>query len=166
MHTAYLVNVTVHVLAAMIWLGGMFFLGLIGAPVLRGVEPPTLRQMLFRELGLRFRTAGWIAIAVLVLTGIGNLQFRGWLHWEGGLGSAAFWGTPLGTTLACKLAAVAVMIVVSAIHDFVVGPAASRAEPGTPEAMALRLRASWLARANALVGLVLIVAAVRLARGG
>ena len=65
----YYVNVTVHVLAALLWLGGMFFLGVVGAPVLRAVNPPALRQELFQRLGLRFRTIGWWAIGVLVILG-------------------------------------------------------------------------------------------------
>jgi uncharacterized membrane protein len=47
----YFVNVTVHVFAALLWLGGMFFLAVVGAPVLRSVEPPELRAQLFRRLG-------------------------------------------------------------------------------------------------------------------
>ena len=162
---SYHVVVTLHVLAALLWLGGMFFLGVVGAPVLRAIEPAELRQRLFHLLGMRFRTVGWIAIGVLVVTGTHMLRARGLLAWSGVLGSAAFWRTPLGVALAFKLAAVTTMIVVSAVHDFLVGPAASRATAGSPEAVALRRRAALLARLNALVGLVLVVAAVRLARG-
>ena len=39
MSALYYINVTIHVLAAMLWLGGMFFLGAVGAPVLRAIEP-------------------------------------------------------------------------------------------------------------------------------
>ena len=80
-------------------------------------------------------------------------------------GSAAFWRSAFGMTLAAKLTAVVTMIVVSAVHDFLLGPAAGRAPPGSPQAIALRRRAALLARANALVGLLLVIAAVRLARG-
>ena len=162
----YLTAVTLHVLAALFWLGGMFFLGVVGAPALRGVEPAALRQQLFNELGVRFRNAGWVAIATLVTTGIIVLHERGLLHWDGVFGSAAFWGTSLGRALAVKLLAVAIMIVVSAVHDFALGPMASRLEAGTPEALAMRKKAAMLARVNALVGLVVVLAAVRLARGG
>ena len=161
----YYANVTVHLLAALLWLGGMFFLAAVGAPVLRTLEPAELRVRLFQALGERFRTVGWIAISVLVVTGVINLHFRRLLEpalWT----DPAFWGTPLGTALAWKLAAVAVMVLISAVHDFVSGPAASRAAPGTPAAFRARRRASWLARVNALVGIVVVVAAVRLARGG
>jgi len=39
----YYLNVTIHVLAAMVWLGGMLFFAAVGAPVLRKVESPQLR---------------------------------------------------------------------------------------------------------------------------
>lgn len=160
----YYVNVTIHVLAAMLWLGGMFFLGVVGAPALRAVEPAVLRQRLFQQLGVRFRSVGWIAITVLVLTGLVNLHYRGWLHWDSVLASPAFWKTSVGTALAIKLLSVTVMIVVSAVHDFVLGPLAGRMQAGTPQAIAFRKRAAWLARINALLGVVVVVAAVRLPR--
>ena len=162
----YYLNVTVHVLAAMLWLGGMFFLGIVGAPVLRAVQPDALRQRLFQELGQRFRTAGWWAMAVLVLTGTVNLHYRGWLHWHGVFDAGSFWSTPAGHALGAKLVAVVVMIAMELVHDFIQGPRAARAIAGSVEAVRLRRRAAWLARINALVGVLLVAAAVRLARGG
>lgn len=163
MGALYIVNVTLHVLAALLWLGGMFFLALVGAPLLRGVEPPQLRQRLFHQLGSRFRTVGWVSIAVLLVTGTLNLYFHGWLPL---MGQGTFWRTALGHTLAAKLAAVTIMVTVSAIHDFIDGPRAGRVAPGSPESLRLRRRASMMARVNAIVGLILVVVAVRLARGG
>lgn len=163
MGLAYFSSVTLHVLAALLWLGGMFFLAVVGAPLLRGVEPPQLRQRLFQQLGMRFRTVGWIAIAILLVTGTLNLHFRGWLPL---MGRADFWRTAVGHTLALKLLAVTTMVTVSAIHDFIDGPRAGRAAPGSPRALRMRRRASIMARVNAIVGLVVVIAAVRLARGG
>ena len=161
----YVANVTIHVLAALLWLGGMFFLAVVGAPVLRAVEPAELRAELFRRLGERFRGVGWIAIGVLLVTGVLNLQFRGMLSADVLL-AASFWRTPYGSMLAVKVGAVTAMLLIQAVHDFGVGPAASRVRPGTPEMLALRRRAAWLARSSALLGLVVVIAAVRLARGG
>jgi uncharacterized membrane protein len=161
----YYVNVTIHVLAAMLWLGGMLFLGVVGAPVLRAVEPPELRQTLFHQLGLRFRAVGWWAIGVLLVTGVINLYFRGWLDASAPLGQSAFWRSGTGHALMAKLTAVAVMLIVSAIHDFGIGPRAGREIAGSPRALDLRRRAALLARVNALVGVVVVIAAVRLARG-
>ncbi|HEX7088915.1 MAG TPA: DUF4149 domain-containing protein [Longimicrobiales bacterium] len=160
----YYLNVTLHVLAAFLWLGGMLFLAVVGAPVLRKVEPPELRAELFRRLGAQFRAVGWIAITLLLATGVGNLYFRGLLRWDV-LGDGTFWRTPYGHTLAAKLGTVAAMVLLSAVHDFVVGPLSSRVRAGTPGALRLRRRAALLARLNAVIGIILVAIAVRLARG-
>jgi uncharacterized membrane protein len=165
MHPLYWISVSLHVLSAMLWLGGMLFLGIVGAPALRAVEPATLRQQLFHSLGVRFRSAGWAAIAVLVLTGFVNMHFRGLLQWSGVLDDSEFWATSVGHALAAKLVLVTIMLAVSAVHDFILGPAAGRVVAGSAEALHLRRRAALLARANALAGVLLVLAATRLARG-
>lgn len=165
MRSLYLLSVTLHLLAAMLWLGGMFFLALVGAPVLRRVESAPLRSELFNRLGVRFRVVGWIAMSLLVVTGIANLSFRGVLDPDT-LGSASFWQGPYGQTLGWKLTIVVVMVSLSAVHDFLLGPRVARLPPGSAEAAVGRRRASWLARFNAVLGVALVAAAVRLARGG
>lgn len=162
----YYLIVTVHVLAALLWLGGMFFLALVGAPVLRRVEPARLRQELFQQLGLRARAVGWWSLATLLVTGFVMLEHRGLLQWDGVFANAAFWRTSLGIALAVKLVAVTCMLVISVVHDFFLGPAAGRAPAGSPEAIRLRRHAALLARGSAIIGLVIVLAAVRLARGG
>ena len=159
----YYVNVTIHVLAALLWLGGMFFLAVVGAPTLRTVEPPQLRQQLFNALGTRFRSAGWVAISVLLVTGVINLAYRGWLNWSL-LSSPSFWRTTTGKALAVKLIAVVLMVSLSLVHDFILGPRAGAARPGSPEAIKLRKRSAMNARIEAIIGLILVAAAVRLTR--
>ncbi len=164
MPTAYVLIVTIHVLAAIVWLGGMIFFALV-APILRGIEDDAFRASLFDKLGRRFRLVGWICIALLLVTGVGQLHFRGW--WGADVWSApGFWSTRLGVALAWKLALVALMVGVQGVHDFWLGPAAGRAEPGAKDAQRLRRTAAWLARANAFAGLLLVYFAVRLGRGG
>jgi putative copper resistance protein D len=164
MPSPYYVNVSIHVLAALVWLGGMFFLGLVGAPVLRGVEPPELRQRLFDQLGMRFRSVGWTALVVLIITGITNLHFRGLLSVTI-LTDPRFMHSTWGRALAVKLAALAVMLVVEGYHDWVLGPRAGRVMAGSPEALELRRRANLYARVSGICGIVIVLAAVRLARG-
>lgn len=161
----YYANVTLHVFATIFWLGGIFFLALVGAPVVRGVEPPALRGQLFRALGRKFRPLAWLAIGVLLVTGVANLGFRGLLS-TATLGDGTFWRSAYGLALATKVACVVLMIVLSVTHDFVAGPMASRLQPGTSEARRLALAAAWAARANVMLGVLLVVLAVRLARGG
>jgi uncharacterized membrane protein len=163
--TLYQTVVTLHVLAALFWLGGMFFLAAVGAPVLREIDSAELRRALFTRLGRRFRAAGWAAIATLLATGLWTLHLRGVLTMEV-LTASTFWRTPFGTALAWKLGLVATMLALQAVHDFVDGPRAGRADPRGAQAARLRRRAAWLARVNALLGLALVYVAVRLARGG
>jgi hypothetical protein len=58
------------------------------------------------------------------------------------------------------------MLVVQLIHDFRTGPAASRMVPGSPAMLKARRHAALLARLSATFGIVVVIAAVRLARGG
>ena len=158
----YHLNVSIHVFAALIWLGGMFFLALVGAPALRTVESPHLRAQLFKVLGERFRTVGWVCIIILLITGLLNLQFRGLLSSQ--LFNGAFWATSYGKTLAFKLLAVLGMLILQTIHDFFHGPAASRATPGTEQALRMRRTAAMMARMSAILGVIVVLAAVKLAR--
>ena len=163
--SAYLLNVTLHIFAALIWLGGMFFLALVGAPALRTVESPHLRAQLFKIIGERFRTVGWVCIAVLLITGLLNLHFRGFLSWTM-LGSGNFWGSSYGKALAVKLIAVTGMLIIQTVHDFFHGPAASRLAPGSEQALRMRRHAALMARVSAILGVIVVLAAVRLTRPG
>ncbi|MEO8564533.1 MAG: hypothetical protein ABI601_20835 [bacterium] len=77
-----------------------------------------------------------------------------------------FWNTSVGHALAVKLSIVTLVITISAVHDFKLGPRAGKATPGPPAALACRRRAALLARVNAILGVLLVAAAVRLVRGG
>ena len=163
----YYASVWLHILAAALWAGGMLFLVAVIVPLLR---TPALRDqavVLVQALGERFRAVGWIALLVLVATGTINAAFHA--ASPAALADAAFWATPFGTLLRRKLELVGVILVLSAIHDFVVGPRASRlllAEPGSPRALRWRSAASWMGRINLRLALVVIALAVALARGG
>lgn len=161
----YYLSVTLHLLAAMLWLGGMFFLAIVGAPEIRSLEDSALRTRLFSGLGKRFRAAGWVSVTVLAATGVAILHFRGVLSRQV-LASPYFWSSPTGRALAVKLLLVLTMVVLAAVHDLWLGPAATEAEPGTRRAIRLRRGAAWLGRLNAVLGIVLVFVAVRLSRGG
>ena len=87
---------------------------------------------------LRFRTVGWIAIGLLLTTGLANIWLRPEL-----LTLPRFWG---------KIGLVAAAIVLGAVHDFVLGPRAGR--PDAPPSM--RPAVSWLARINVLLVLTVV----------
>jgi copper resistance protein D len=65
-----------HVAAAITWIGGMLFIALVVVPVTRGLEDVALRRRLVQATGRRFRVVGWLALGVLVATGLVNLALR------------------------------------------------------------------------------------------
>jgi copper resistance protein D len=180
---AYQISVFLHILSAVVWIGGMFFLALVVVPVTRSL-PPAERAALFGALGRRFRAVGWVCIGVLLVTGTINTVYRG-VTWEN-LFTAGLWSSPFGTTLALKLAVVAVMLGLSGYHDFVIGPRSVRAleqvastagtfPSGRPapaswpdlvgEAGRLRRRASVVGRLEAILALLVLALAIMLVRG-
>jgi copper resistance protein D len=164
-HALYLVSVWLHVLAATLWLGGMLFLVVAVVPVLRRMERGSAAALM-HSVGVRFRAAGWVCFALLLLTGAFNLAVRG-VRWAD-LMRAEFWDSPLGRPLSVKLAAFALVLVLSAWHDFWVGPRATQVaheDPTGPEAQGLRRRASRIGRANVLLALVLVACGVVIVRG-
>jgi uncharacterized membrane protein len=135
-----------HVLAAVTWIGGMLFIALVLVPVTRRLDDPAIRTRLVHQVGLRFRAVGWIAISLLVATGLVSLWIFPFL-----LGSPR---------LHWKLGLVGLALILSAFHDFVLGPraGAAGADPS------VRVRASWVARVNVLVALAVVMLGLALLR--
>jgi len=165
-HLLYLLSMWLHILAAAAWIGGMLFLVLVIVPLLRRPELRAQAAQLVRQTGRRFRTVGWAALWILLLTGTFNLLYRG-IGLEA-LARLEFWQGPFGRALAIKLALVAVVLLLSGVHDFFVGPRATEAwqsDPGSARALRLRRSASWMGRLNLLLALVIVAMAVILVRG-
>ncbi|MBL8602398.1 MAG: CopD family protein [Myxococcales bacterium] len=165
MHTLYLLSVTLHILAAATWVGGMLFLILVVVPWLRRGGRSGAARFL-HETGVRFRDVGWGCFALLAVTGAFNLSVRG-VHLAD-FGDPRWRASSFGRAVTVKLALFAAAVALSAVHDFWVGPRATRAlshDAVAPEAQRLRGWASRLGRANALVALALVVTAVVLVRG-
>lgn len=165
MHTLYLISVWLHILAAVVWIGGMFFLVLVVVPWLRQGNRAAGGAFL-RETGERFRGVGWVCFGILLVTGTFNLWVRG-VRW-GSFVDPNWLSSPFGHSVLLKLGLFAVVLVVSAIHDFSHGPKAARIiekDPTSPEAETMRRRASLLGRVNALLALGLVAVGVTLVRG-
>jgi uncharacterized membrane protein len=128
----------VHLVAALTWVGGMVFVAAVLVPVTRRLDDPALRRRLMHEAGVRFRAVGWVAIGVLVATGLVNIWLRPEL-----LTLTRFW---------VKAALVGLAIVLSGLHDFVLGPRAGRPDAPT----SIRPAASWIARLNVLLVLAVV----------
>ncbi len=170
-HWLYLLSVSLHILSAVVWVGGMLFLGLVLVPVTRKVGRTGTAALLLRTAALRFRYVAWVALGILLITGAGNLWHR--LIFPTRWRTAAFWSSEFGTLLAIKLGLVVGVLVLSALHDFVLGPRLSAAlalaesENGPSPSQVARLTRllSWLARLNVLLALAVLMLAVLLLRG-
>ncbi|MCS7313476.1 MAG: DUF4149 domain-containing protein [Acidobacteria bacterium] len=161
------VFVWLHVVAAAVWLGSLIFLALGVLPVLRRPEYRTVYGPIVHAVGLRSRWIGWVALAVLVLTGLHNLAALGfgWSH----VVSGQIWAGPFGRALAWKLVWVGVIIGLNLVHDLWLGPRVTRrwqANPDDPSLRWVRRAAAWLGRLVVLLTLVVFYLAVMLRRGG
>lgn len=165
MHTLYLVSVFLHIAAAITWIGGMFFLVLVVVPWLR-MGDRAQASLVMRETGQRFRTVGWACFAIVFVTGSFNLYARGvrlsdfvreeWLS------------SPFGKAVVWKVSIFALVLTMSAVHDFWHGPRATlvgRQDPRSPEAERLRKQASMMGRLNMVFALMLLGLGVILVRG-
>lgn len=166
MKTVYLISVFIHIISAIVWVGGMTFLILVLVPALRNNVDRKTFSTLFHSVGVRFRSIGWISLLLLVVTGIFNLNFRGYDMadlWSGALFSGGF-----GHVLMQKLIAVTVIFSISIIHDFWTGPEAtrlSREDPRSGKAANYRKAAVWMGRINFLLGLAVVGMGILLVRG-
>ena len=166
MRVAYLLLVWLHLVAAMVWIGGTLFIVLVLVPMLRRPEWQGQAAQLVQTIGHRFRQVSWSVLLVLLATGVSNLFLRGFSLST--LGEATFWTSAFGRILAWKLALVGLILGLSMAHDLWVGPratAAWRVDPSARETVRLRRAASWMGRVNLLLGLVVVLLGVMLVRG-
>lgn len=166
MQAFYLLLVWLHILAAAIWIGGTVFLVLVLVPVTRSPVYRDVAAALFQGIGMRFRWVGWACFGVLLLSGALILAYRGF-GWAGVWSGRVFLG-PFGNSLGFKLFLVTIILLISAVHDFLIGPRAVaywQANPTSLEASRFRRQASWLGRLNLLLGLIVVAFGVILVRG-
>ena len=183
----YQVAVFIHLASAIIWIGGSLFLALVLIPALRKFMPPpgqpspdetpgaaasdavpTLPPDLLGTVARRFRLISWVCIVLLVTTGLYILPTRY------GIGFAEFFtlGGHFVSVLQLKVGLVAIVIWLSVIHDFIIGPYTSRLiehvrAGGAPPGYFTLLRRSvvWVARINLLLTILIVVVAVTMTRG-
>jgi uncharacterized membrane protein len=160
-HGVILVLTWLHVLAAVSWIGGMVFLSLVLVPVLRRDGVAAQRIVLFRTIAVRFRALVWGSIAVLLGTGLLLLLHRGIA-----LGDDV---TTWPRVLLVKLTLVVLLLLLTLLHDVVVGPRVSQTMeiPDTARTSfdrVLVLASPWLPRVSLVVALGVLLSAVMLAR--
>jgi copper resistance protein D len=108
---------SLHLIGGAVFVGGMVMLGVV-ASAARGVVADRERIALLRVIGRRFLWLGGIALLVVIATGSDMASDR---HVWGHLTDTTY-----GKTLLAKLILVGVVVVLTAVHSFVQGPALSR----------------------------------------
>jgi uncharacterized membrane protein len=155
----YRLLVVLHVLGAVTWVGGVLFMGLVAVPVARRLDP-ALRHRITVDVGRQARTVGWIALAVVLGTGIAMANAWG-ADWAAVLDGSWFAYTPRNTLLGWKLLLVTLMMLVTGFHDWYLGPKHAKT-PGDERARKLAAR---LGRLTGLLVIAIVVLAVYVARG-
>ena len=157
----YRFAVSIHVLSAVVWVGGVLFMGMVAVPAAKKLNDE-LRRELLDDLGRRFRPIGWTALGLLVATGI-------WLMWNWG----ATWATVFDLsffehehtrTLGYKLILVLAMLIVSGLHDFWLGPRATREGRSDEDVAKDRKLAAIMGRITGGLVVLIVVLAVLVAR--
>jgi putative copper export protein len=167
MQTLYVISVFIHILSATVWVGGMFFLILVLIPVLRKPELQGFFPAVFYQAGVRFRLVGWVSLILLIITGTINLACRGYGFSD--LLTGRIFDGSFGRVLLQKLIIVGLVLLISIVHDFWIGPRASeiiREDPLSPRGKSFRRAAVMLGRLNFILALLVVLLAVLLVRGG
>ena len=73
---AFALAYTLHVLAALVWVGGMFFAWMVLRPAAGAALEGPARLKLWVEVFQRFFVWVWVAVAVLPISGVGLIQLR------------------------------------------------------------------------------------------
>ena len=149
----WILSRAIHILAVAFWLGGSIFLAVALLPALRGSLDPDRRILLISQVGRRFSRITWVLMGVLATTGWVNM-------WSMGFRPEDF-GSSRGIILLVKLALFALILILSAVHDFRLGPRlesmASAGRTTSAEYVRFRHFSSWLARVNVMLGLAAVV---------
>ena len=160
----YQAIVYIHIVSAVIWLGGMLFLAMVMVPLARrdaGAGFATLR-----EVARKFVSVAWASMLVLAVTG----GYLAWTHW--GVRPGTFFGGEghFLQFLQMKTGLFVIVILLSLAHDFWLGPMmmdrleAARASGAPPPAGPARLFVQWAARVNLLLVLGVVALAVWMTR--
>ncbi|MDE3018301.1 MAG: CopD family protein [Nitrospirota bacterium] len=152
--------VWIHLTAAVLWIGGMLFLSLTVVPVLQQGTFAPHRGPFFKAMALRFRRFVWLCILLLLVTGPPLLSRH-----VASLLDPTTW-PPI---VYAKLGLVSLLLLLTAVHDLILGPAVGRLHTVPEQARTDRDRllvrsARWVPRISLLLALVILYAAAALAR--
>jgi copper resistance protein D len=155
-----LLVIWLHILAAVAWIGGMMFLSFVLVPLVRKRSGTPEFMSIFRSAAQRFRIVVWLAIVTLLGTGPMLLHGRG---------ISTIDMTQWPPILLVKAGLVVVLLLVTIVHDLLLGPLASRSSTmpactQTAWGQVLLRTSRWVPRLALAVALGVLLVAVVLVR--
>ena len=157
----------IHVIAAVVWVGGNLILAMVIVPHFRQSLPPVERIKLLMQIGKRFEPVVWGCIGVLFFTGIVNIFFSVDITSPSPISDAFM------RTLLIKIGLFFVLIILTVLHSMIFAPRLAAAiedldptlEDLPPEIKPLRSQMSIVSSLMGVVSLLILLAAVALRMG-
>ena len=157
----------IHVIAAVVWVGGNLILAMVIVPHFRQSLPPVQRIKLLMQIGKRFEPIVWGCIGVLFFTGLINI------FGAVDLTSATAISNAFMRTLLIKIVLFFLLIILTALHSMILAPRLVAAieeldptlEELPPEIKPLRSQMSVVSSLMGVVSLLILLAAVALRMG-
>ncbi|WP_028951070.1 CopD family protein [Sulfurihydrogenibium subterraneum] len=143
---------TIHILLATLWIGGMLFMVFVLSPYVRSL-PNSVEA--FQKVGKRFSLIGtFIGLPALLITGIGNMHnlgitFSDLLHRT----------SPYASTLHDKVHLFLLTFILALIHDLYLGPRSHLNEK-------FRIATRIIGVINLIIGILIVFLAAKLRFGG
>lgn len=159
-HGIYILSVFIHIVAACLWLGGILFLIFAFIP---GIKNHPDKVDLIAKVSLKYRMSGTIALVLLLITGIAQLEYRG-VEWN----IEYFTSSTFGKAAGLKLLVFTGIVLISIIHDYYLGNLAIEAWKKNPEhAKTIRLRnlSRLMGRVSFMFAILAVLLGVILSRG-
>ena len=157
----------IHVIAAVIWVGGNLILAMVIVPHFRQSLPPVERIQLLMQIGKRFEPIVWGCVGVLFFTGIINIFFAVDITSPTALSDAFM------RTLIIKILLFFLLIILTVLHSMIFAPRLAVAiedldptlEELPSEIKPLRTQMSVVSSLIGVVSLIILLVAVALRMG-
>lgn len=154
-----------HVTAAVAWIGGNLILAMVIVPYFKKSVPPVERIKILTRIGKQFQPIVWVCVVILTFSGMFNIFSA-----IGGDSNAI---GQFMRTLGVKLILFLILVVLTGIHGFILGPRleqavealGSDAEELPEEVDRMRRSMAIVSSLMGVVSLLVLLAAVALRMG-
>ncbi|WP_457621189.1 CopD family protein [Persephonella sp.] len=149
-----IIVLTIHIIAASFWVGGMLFMVLALSPYVRKL-PEDIKIKSYQEVGKNYSLWGTvIGLPVLFITGLYNMHVMG-VSWEDFFN----FSNDYASTLHHKVHLFFLTVILAVIHDFYIGPRSHINKK-------FRISARIIGVINLVLGISILFLAAKLRYGG